>query len=213
MSVAVEPAQLEEAFSRIPGVEAARVVQGPGGVVSEVHILASRERSAKQLVRDIQTVSVASFGVDVDYRKISIVQLEDASAGGSSMTREQPTVRPAVVRMTSELEGQLARVEVVLTDGERVASGSAQGPATSGMRLVAAAVIGALGNVGRGVGAEADFADVVSAGQQQVAIVVLRIAAPRGEHMVSGSAIVRKDPNDAIVRATLSALNRLLETE
>lgn len=211
LSVAVEPAQLEEAFSRIPGIEAARVVQGPGGVVSEVHVLASRERSPKQLVRDIQSVSMASFEVDIDYRKISIVQLEDALPGGATTTTERPSVRPAVVRMTSELEGQLARVEVVLTDGERVGSGSAQGPATAGMRLVAKAVLAALGNIGHGVGAEADFAEVVAAGQRQAALVVLRVGTPRGEHIVSGSAVLRNDPTDAVARATLSALNRFLD--
>ena len=31
-----------------------------------------------------------------------------------------------------------------------------------------------------------------------------------GDHVVSGSALVRKDSNDAMARASLSALNRLL---
>lgn len=209
--VGVEPGKLEEAFARIPGVEAARVVQGSGGIVSEVHVLATRDRSAKQLVRDIQSVSVASFGVDIDYRKISIVQLENGS--GTERGSAHHAIRPAVVRMASESEGHETKVEVVLAHGARSAPGSARGPATSGMRLVAAAVVNALGNLGNSIGAEIEFTDVVAGGRHQVALTVVRVATPRGEHVVSGCAVVRKDPADAVARATLAALNRLIDSE
>src|SRR5437762_7656775 len=74
-----EPVELEAAILRIQGIQAARVVAGPGGRVSEVHVLAGRERGAKQLVRDVQSVILTNFGVDIDYRTVSVVQLDEAS--------------------------------------------------------------------------------------------------------------------------------------
>src|SRR6266542_6500006 len=78
-SSAPEPSALEAAILRIQGIQAARVVSGPGGRVSEVHVLAGRERGAKQLVRDVQSVILTNFGVDIDYRTVSVVQLDETS--------------------------------------------------------------------------------------------------------------------------------------
>src|SRR5919198_3109427 len=68
---------IEGVIARIPGVQAARVVIGAGGRLTEVHVLATQERGAKQLVRDVQSSLLARFGIDVDYRIISIVQLHE----------------------------------------------------------------------------------------------------------------------------------------
>jgi hypothetical protein len=41
--------------------------------------------------------------------------------------------------------------------------------------------------------------------------VILRLSDDRGDRVVSGSAIVRKDATDAIARATLNAVNRAIK--
>src|SRR6266540_4493410 len=87
------PAALEAAILRIQGIQAARVVAGPGGRVSEVHVLAGRERGAKQLVRDVQSVILTNFGVDIDYRTVSVVQL-DETAPVAAAPAEVPSTAP-----------------------------------------------------------------------------------------------------------------------
>ena len=57
---------------------------------------------------------------------------------------------------------------------------------------------------------EVHSADLITVGLVQMAVVVLRLATARGEQLLTGSAIVRKDANDAVARATLDALNRVL---
>jgi hypothetical protein len=80
------------------------------------------------------------------------------------------------------------------------------------MRLVARSVVEAVsGLIGDGA-LDVDFAEVISAGQYAVAVAVLRLATNKGDQVVSGSAVVRKDGNDAMARASLSALNRLIGT-
>src|SRR5438552_7072502 len=95
----VSTAELESALSRIPSVTAARVVTAPTGRVAEVHLLAKRDRAPKQLVRDVQSVALANFGLDVDYRTVSVVQLDDPQSGPE--TRANTDSRVNLRRVTS----------------------------------------------------------------------------------------------------------------
>jgi hypothetical protein len=55
---------------------------------------------------------------------------------------------------------------------------------------------------------DVEFAEVLPAGSRQVAVAVLRLLSGRGENVVVGSALVRRDPNDAMAKASLDAVNR-----
>jgi hypothetical protein len=197
--------EIEQAICRITGIQAARIVTGPQNRVSEVHILASRERAPKQLVRDIQSVALTNFGVTLDYRTISVVQLDQPGVSEAPGTK-----RPAILRLAAETTAATTEVKIVLAaeDGER--AGAARGPATSGLRLVAQAVADAVGGLVNVDGIEVEWAEIARAGSREVGLVLLRMLTSRGDHAVSGSAIVRKDPADAIARAALAAVNRFL---
>jgi len=52
--------ELEDALRQIPGVRAASVVTGPDAQPTEIHVLADRAKPAKQVVRDIQSLAMAS---------------------------------------------------------------------------------------------------------------------------------------------------------
>lgn len=71
---------VEEELCRIPDVNAARIVADSTSRPIEVHILASPAKHAKQIVRDVQSVAMASFGLDLDRRIISVVQLDSLPA-------------------------------------------------------------------------------------------------------------------------------------
>ncbi|HEX9530806.1 MAG TPA: hypothetical protein VF954_06695, partial [Acidimicrobiales bacterium] len=168
MDVDVDP--MEHELCRIPEVTAARIVVDGLGEVAEVHILATPTKQPKQVVRDVQSVAVASFGVELDRRIISVVQLEDRAqagdAGGNCSTRavqSQPMApEPARRAAIGDLEpgaasrarvvvdgvayarnGYRCSVEVSLRLGEERAVGQAEGAASSGSasRLAAAATL------------------------------------------------------------------------
>ena len=199
--------EIESALSRIPSVTAARVVSSPSGRIAEVHLLARRDRAPKQLVRDVQSVVLASFGVEIDYRTVSVVQLDDPLTEGDS-TNQAPRV--ALLRLNSEVKSHSSEIRVHVSAGGDEHVGTVSGPASSGMRLVARAVVQAVSNLVGDSALDVDFADVLPAGEYSVAVAVLRLATSKGDQVVSGSAVVRKDSNDAMARASLSALNRLL---
>ena len=72
----MEQAALEAELSRIPGVTATRVVLDETGAPSEIHVLATPDKPAKQVVRDVQSVALARFDLELDRRIVSVVQLE-----------------------------------------------------------------------------------------------------------------------------------------
>jgi len=199
--------EIESALARIPSVTAARVVTASTGRIAEVHVLARRDRAPKQLVRDVQSVALATFGIEIDYRTVSVVQLDDPLVEGDT---HESTPRVALVRLTADLAGNASDIKVQLSTGNEHLVGHCHGPASSSMRLVARAVVEAVTNLLGDSALEVEFAEVLSAGGYTVAIAILRLSSRKGDQVVSGSAVVRKDGNDAMARATLSALNRLL---
>jgi hypothetical protein len=74
--VAIDYGEVERELRRIPDISAARIVTNDEGRPVEVHILAAPTKMAKQVVRDVQSVAMAAFGVELDRRVISVVQLE-----------------------------------------------------------------------------------------------------------------------------------------
>ncbi|HCK79129.1 MAG TPA: hypothetical protein DHW34_03825 [Actinobacteria bacterium] len=74
----------EDALRRLPGIRAASVVTNGSAEPIEIHVLASLDKAPKQMVRDIQSLAMAQFDLEVDHRIISIVQFadEDIAAGG-----------------------------------------------------------------------------------------------------------------------------------
>lgn len=219
--------ELEEAIRQIPGVRAASVVTGPDAVPTEVHVLASPGKPAKQVVRDVQSLALARYDIDIDHRIVSVVQIEDDSVGvdrppvqdapaTAAAPGDEPDVdevpRPAVTAISVRTSGAEAEAVVVLSFAGDSFQGTATGPAAAQHRprLVAQATLAALGTL-LGVPAEVDSATLVDAGASIVALVVLTVTVPRlGAQSVSGSAVLRGDEADAVTRAVLDALNRRL---
>jgi hypothetical protein len=193
---------LEHALKRIPGVEAARVVMN-GSAPSEVHVITLPTKPPKQVVRDVQSVALASLGIQLDRRIVSVVQVDegDLSAGD----------RPMVDDIAEEISGSHMTMTVTLTWHDERLIGKAQGPAAAATRLqlVAEATLSALEMA---LSDDAAFAviavDTPQIGGHSVAIAAVVIVADGSERLVSGSAIIGTDPSKAMVKAVLDALNR-----
>ena len=90
--------RLQEELQRIPAVRSARVIGNDQP--SEIHIVAGAERPAKQVVRDVQSLSAAAFGMTIDHRIVSVVQLEDedfAASDSSTFAEISEGTEPAPV--------------------------------------------------------------------------------------------------------------------
>jgi hypothetical protein len=221
--------ELEEALRQVPGIRAASVVTGPDAVPTEIHIVAGRAKGAKQVVRDVQSVAMAGYDIDIDHRIVSVVQFDDDldQAGG---TDQAPMVirlpdtpatdaghvdlapRPLIASITVRTAGTEADASVVVKTGDASYDGRSIGPSTMSHRhtLIARATLDALSEL-LGLPAEVEFVLVSTMGARRMAACVIQVAVPGiGELVLTGSALVRSDEADAVARAVLDALNRRL---
>jgi len=114
-----------------------------------------------------------------------------------------------------------ATVEVRLAVGQRRAIGEAHGPAVDGyvLRMAAIAAASALDRllIAESTGASkgrcfVEHASLVPFGTCEVAVVVILLVCGGWVEQLAGSALVAGDPKQAMVRATLSAINRRMES-
>lgn len=218
--------ELEDALRDIPGVRAVSVVTGPDAAPLEVHVLATSSKPAKQVVRDIQSLAMASYGLALDHRIVSVVQLGDepslvadtqgaADSGPLLAPVHEPIApppRPSLTSITVHTRDGEAEVSVALTIDGSVYTGSATGPGSPAHRprIVAQASLRAVDDL-LGIPSHVDSAMLVAAGDREVALVVITLAIPRlGEQVLCGSALVRGDSEDAVARGVLAAINRRL---
>lgn len=220
--------ELEDSLRQIPGVRAASVVTGPDAVPTEVHVLASPGKPAKQIVRDVQSLSLARYDIDIDHRIVSVVQIgdEDVRSGepqraprGEEATDEtageqevESAPRPAIAAIMVRSGKGETEASVTLAAGDQLFEGRSHGPAGQShrARLVAIATLDAVAEL-LGQPCEVESAAIVATGAREVALTVLTMTLPRtGEQVLTGCAAVRGDDADAVARSVLAALNRQL---
>jgi hypothetical protein len=210
--------ELEDSLRMLPGVSAVSVVTTAEATPTEVHVLATREKAAKQLVRDVQSMAMARHQLDLDHRIVSVVQIDDVEASHDLAVHVAETElaavnhRPAIATVAVTVAGPDADVTVTLRFGDRMFVGSSGGSAgvSARPRLVAQATVNAVQDL-LGLQCDVETALLVPTGQRSVALTVLSLSLPRlGELLVTGSAAVRGDEADALARSVLDALNRRL---
>ena len=218
--------ELEDALRHIPGVKAASVVTGPDAVPTEVHVLATPGKPAKQVVRDVQSLALARYDIEIDHRIVSVVQMGDdevrtvepppaeAPAESTEPTEQaaEQAVRPRIAAITVRSGNGETQASVTLAVGNDLFEGTSQGPAGQShrARLVAIATLEAVSEL-LGQPCEIESSAIVATGSREIALSVVTIMVPRtGEQVLTGAAVVRGDDADAIARSVLAALNRQL---
>lgn len=196
-------AQLEEVLCQVPTVDAVRIV-GHGSDVEEVHVVASSSKPAKQIVRDIQSLALASHGVTLDRRIISIVQLSDGTHLGGE--------RIEIIDVAEQVEGTTAQVTVALGLGANQALGVGKGSSAQVVRsrLIGEAAINALTQMLPGGPALALASlELVQLGGRTVAVSQVALVSGGQEQIFVGSALAEDDSRMASVRSVLDAINRV----
>ncbi len=66
----------EELILRIRDIQSCRIATDESGKISEIHVVATTDKSPKMLARDVETCLKAQLGIAVDYRKIGVVLID-----------------------------------------------------------------------------------------------------------------------------------------
>jgi hypothetical protein len=203
---------IETEIGRLPEVVACRIVADAVGRPLEVHVLAHPGKHPKQVVRDVQSVALASFGLEIDRRIVSVVQLAPTGSTAQDEAGSR-TSRVAIGSIQSQLEGRRATIRITLSSGGAEATGFAEGSsaAATRLRLLASATLDALRQLDDAAEAvELEDASLARVGGHDVVLVTLVHVDPPHEHQLIGAALARHQPDAAAVRAVLDAVNRRL---
>lgn len=208
----VSAEQIEDVVRQLKDVVSTRAILGPSGRIDELHVLVNPKRAPKQISRDIESALRAHLDVSLDFKKISIAQIQGRAAiGGGGGPTGLPRQRFADVSLS--ITGSRAEAVVHLNRGDAVYTGTATGHASSHnqMRLIAMAAIRAVEDAHDqdGTMVVEDLQTEVSlAGHKAVTVLVSALTSIKGEELLTGSALVRHDAWKAVVNATLNAVNR-----
>jgi hypothetical protein len=211
---------MERDLSRIPAVSSARVVI-EDDELREVHIVCAVGRSPKLVGRDVQSLLAAQWGVDIDHRKVSVVQLEGDPDAVEEATSEpsdravspspssSPSGAPSIASVAVAASSQSAEATVTVKLAGRTATGRTKGvPSwTAQRRLTAEATLEALAELDhRLAGYGVAEVTAVRMGTEDVVIVTVSGWADGLEVNVAGAASIGpagelRAAADAVLRA------------
>lgn len=196
---------IKEVISKIDGVISAKVIQENDNI-QELHILANKLRSPKQIVRDIESSLIASFDYRIDRKVISIAQIETDDSKTISRIRYDG--------ITVGTSGTVfeCTVKLLYEDEEYIVTESGLKTAAKSRKLVAEATIRTVEKI-IGQAFIFDIQDVVVTTNRDVTFVtvIVNMIHNAVEEAMVGSVVVKADVNEAIAKATLDAVNRRVQ--
>jgi hypothetical protein len=214
--------EAEGGIRGLPDVEDARILV-EGGEVREIHVISGSRKPAKLIVKDVVGLIWTRYNRRIDHRVVGVVRVQPRSNGKPAPAPEAAPAAPAAaseearrIRFGSVnlyMDGARAQAQVELRWKGVLRMGSASGWCSreGAHRLVAAAALTALqefldDDVALGV----EAVEVVRMGGHEVAVVGLALLTHRQEKILTGCCTVGRDLPQAVVLATLSALNRVI---
>jgi hypothetical protein len=209
----------EAAILSLRDIEAVSI-QAEGEEVREVHILTTSSRPAKQIVRDVQTLLQTRFNRAIDHRVVSVAFQAAERAAGAAPEPRRPAApalpAPERVRFVSAnlfVSGPRVQAQVELKWRGIPRMGSASGWSTrdGANRLIVSATLAAVQEyLEDQIALSLEGVEVVRLGRREVAVVALALLAHREQKTLVGCSTVEQDSQQAVVLATLAALNRVV---
>ena len=202
--------EIEKILKCIPGVLFTKVVSEENIEdfnIDEIHIVATTERNPKQISRDIQSIMSAKFNLDFDHKKVSIAQIEYGNTANTAKSNK----RLKIASIDYAIKGNQVKAEVILQYDDKAYIAEEIGPNTLSnvYRILANATLNAIHQY---IDREHVFAiediERVQIGKKEAVIVAVSIVSSEYEEILLGSALIKGDIREAVVKATLDALNR-----
>lgn len=195
---------MEEIINSLPNIISSKIVLDENEQILELHVLSNNNRNPKQISRDIQSALAAKFEVSIDHKKISIAQVAfDQSADND--------FRLMIDSINYSTIGNISEIKVVLRKGDILYEGIARG-ANSTMntyRLIASATLDCIHNL-LNIANTFVVEDIerINLAKKNVITIAVSFITAYQEELLVGSAIIRKNEKESIVKATLDAVNR-----
>ncbi|GAA0179382.1 hypothetical protein SH2C18_22610 [Clostridium sediminicola] len=198
-------AEYESIIKKIDGIINVKIIQ-ENDDIKEVHILANRMRSPKQIVRDIESCLIAAYDYRIDRKTLSIAQIQ------TDDTLKIKRIKLDAISIKTE--ENVAECTVNLSYEGNIYGVTELGVKTLSNRykLIARSTIKAVEKI-TGHVMMFDIQDVEVNNNRNVvyANVFVNMFYKGNEELLIGASIDKNDINVAICKATLDAINRKIE--
>ena len=199
------PEECRKLIEKVEDIISSNIITDKDGIIEEIHVLSRDKRSPKQIVRDIESLLHAEYNVELDYKKVSVVRVDN---GFNSIVPK----RLKYSGISFNQNGQKAVIKVNLSQDSEMFEGYSEGPCTRSnyIRLVAEATLKAVQQVVKDkILFAAEEVMVLQFNQHKIMMVSLSMINQNfNEESLVGCALIKGDEKDAVVKATLNALNR-----
>lgn len=187
---------------KLPDIISCSVVCDEAGSIEEIHVLAAVGRNIKQMVRDIQSAISAKFDIAVDYKKVSIAQINETEFKEARVRIESIAVKNV---------DNMIEATVVLFYDDNVYEGKSIKVKSKSNRAkaVAEATLSALeGYMGISGILYLEGLESLKVSGKEVYVSIVGFSQDNVEEFLSGSCIISLDENESAVKAVLAAVNR-----
>lgn len=199
--------EMERVINQLGGVISSKIIKNERGDIVEIHILADKSRNPKQISRDVQSALMAKFNVDIDYKVISVAEIESDEI-------QSRNERIRIKSLHYSIEGIKGSARVVIERDDIMYEGEYNGIHSNGF-LPTAFINAAISALNKYMDNEnvliledykfIDLSDV------KVVVVALGILNTKHRELYIGNAVLKEEVGEACVKAVLNAINRVLD--
>lgn len=197
---------IQALICKLPDIINCSIVYDEDSNIEEIHVLAAIGRNIKQLVRDIQSAVNAKFNISVDYKKISIAQIDEAEFKESRVRIESIAVK--------NIDNMMEATVILSYDDKMYEGKSSKVKSKSNKaKAIAEATLSALESYMclKGV-LYLEGMESIKVSDKEVYVSLIGFSQDNIEEFFSGSCIISLDENESAVKAVLAAINRKMNT-
>ena len=195
--------EIEYFLNSIKSVISSKVISDSNNEVCEIHVLSDNSRHSKQIARDIRTALLSKFNVDVDYKIISVAQIDKNVSFNSDF-------RLLYEGYTNETTSDRIKIKTKLSWDDKEFFGEAEGIKSEKQSLVVAAkstleAIKLAINFDCFIVEDIQYAKIT--GEDALLVAITQVNNGK-EDILVGASIIENNKIDAAIKATLNAINR-----
>lgn len=195
--------EVEYFLANIKSVMSCKIISDANGNISEIHVLSDSSRHSKQISRDIRTALLSHFNMDVDYKIISVAQINKNITINTDF-------RLLYDGYTNETTNDRIKINTKLSWDDKEFTGVADGIKSEKNTLMVAA-LSTLDSIKKAIDLDCfiveDIQSTRVAGMDVMVAAITHIEHGR-ENVLIGSSIVTNNKIDSTIKATLNAINR-----
>ena len=195
--------EVELFLNSVKSVISCKIIADSNDEIRELHVLSDNNRHSKQVARDIRTALISQFNIDVDYKVISVAQINKNISFNSNF-------RLLYEGYTNETTSDKIKVTTKLSWKKKEFIGEAE-DIKSEKRILAVAAKSTINSIKLAINSDClvveDIQSTKIAGEDAIIVAITHIENGKEETLI-GTSLVESNKIDAAIKATLNAINR-----